>query len=30
MAGEKRIFLSRPEDTYQWVVKCENLLKEIK
>jgi len=30
MAGEKRIFLSRSEDIYQWVVKCENLLKAIK
>jgi len=27
MAGEKRIFLSRPEDNYKWVIKCENLLK---
>ncbi len=27
MAGEKRLFLSRPEDNYNWVIKCENLLK---
>ncbi len=27
MAGEKRMFLSRPEDNYSWVIKCENLLK---
>jgi 5-deoxy-glucuronate isomerase len=30
MAGEKRVFLSRPEDNYNWVVKCENLLKSMK
>lgn len=30
MAGEKRMFLSRPEDTYNWVGKCENLLKAVK
>ncbi|MFA6946345.1 MAG: 5-deoxy-glucuronate isomerase [Pedobacter sp.] len=27
MAGEKRYFLSRPDDNYNWVIKCENLLK---
>jgi 5-deoxy-glucuronate isomerase len=30
MAGEKRIFLSRPDDNYNWVPKCETLLKAIK
>lgn len=30
MAGEKRIFLSRPDDNYSWVLKCENLLKQKK
>ena len=28
MAGEKRVFLSRPDDDYSWVLKCENLLKQ--
>lgn len=28
MAGEKRYFLSRPDDNYNWVIKCENLLKQ--
>jgi 5-deoxy-glucuronate isomerase len=27
MAGEKRYFLSRPDDDYSWVLKCEKLLK---
>jgi len=27
MAGDKRMFLSRPDDDYKWVVRCENLLK---
>ncbi len=27
MAGEKRYFLSRPDDNYSWVSKCENFLK---
>jgi 5-deoxy-glucuronate isomerase len=27
MAGEKRIFLSKADDNYSWVIKCENLLK---
>ncbi len=30
MAGEKRLFLSRPDDNYSWVTKCENLLKQKK
>lgn len=30
MAGEKRMFLSRPEDEYKWVPRCENLLKSTK
>jgi 5-deoxy-glucuronate isomerase len=30
MAGEKRIFLSRPDNNYSWVNKCENLLKQKK
>ncbi|MCK9412934.1 MAG: 5-deoxy-glucuronate isomerase [Prolixibacteraceae bacterium] len=30
MAGEKRLFLSRPDDDYTWVIKCENLLKQKK
>ena len=30
MAGEKRLFLSRPDDNYSWVIKCENLLKQKK
>lgn len=30
MAGEKRLFLSRPDDNYSWVNKCENLLKQKK
>jgi len=30
MAGEKRLFLSRPDDNYAWVIKCENLLKQKK
>jgi 5-deoxy-glucuronate isomerase len=30
MAGEKRIFLSRPEDNYNWVVKVESFLKAMK
>jgi 5-deoxy-glucuronate isomerase len=27
MAGEKRYFLSRPDDNYSWVLKCEDLFK---
>ncbi len=27
MAGEKRYFLSRPDDNYNWVNRCENFLK---
>jgi 5-deoxy-glucuronate isomerase len=30
MAGEKRMFLSKPDDNYSWVVKCENLMKTMK
>lgn len=30
MAGGKRMFLSRPDDDYMWVIMCENLLKSIK
>lgn len=30
MAGDQRMFLSRPEDNYKWVVRCENLLKSMK
>jgi 5-deoxy-glucuronate isomerase len=30
MAGEKRIFLSRPDDNYNWVPKCEAMLKAMK
>jgi len=30
MAGEKRLFLSRPDDNYSWVIKRENLLKQQK
>lgn len=29
MAGDKRYFLSRPDDDYSWVLRCENLLKSI-
>lgn len=29
MAGEKRYFLSRPEDEYKWVPRCENFLKSM-
>jgi 5-deoxy-glucuronate isomerase len=30
MAGDKRMFLSRPDDDYKWVAKCESLLKSMK
>ena len=30
MAGDKRLFLSRPDDNYNWVPKCEALLKAVK
>jgi|SRR5690554_1996487 len=30
MAGEKRMFLSRPDDDYKWVLRCEGLLKSMK
>lgn len=29
MAGDKRYFLSKPDEEYKWVVRCENLLKTI-
>ena len=30
MAGKKRMFLSRPDDNYKWVIRCESLLKSMK
>ena len=30
MAGDQRMFLSRPDDDYRWVIRCENLLKSTK
>ena len=30
MAGDKRMFLSKPDDDYKWVSRCENLLKSMK
>ncbi len=29
MAGDKRMFLSRPDDDYKWVPRCETLLKSV-
>ena len=29
MAGDKRMFLSRPEDTYKWTFNCEPLIKSM-